>query len=151
MIVSNDLIIKSFDTGFQLSFWLSKVLIIKTKCSTIKSINTPKKLDSESCREMRWNEIELMKFHETWPWPRPNKKNYWILSKVSPCKLISLSDLEIFFLIWLAFLNPFPVWFSESYLRSTQQLHGLVLLVAAVRSEVMLSIVGSIKSLIPTF
>jgi hypothetical protein len=37
------LIIKSFDTGFQLSVWLSKGLIIKPKSSTIKSINTQKK------------------------------------------------------------------------------------------------------------
>jgi hypothetical protein len=35
--MSNDLIIKSFDTGFQLSVWLSKGLIIKPKSSTIKS------------------------------------------------------------------------------------------------------------------
>jgi hypothetical protein len=49
MIVSKDLIIKSFDTGFQLSVWLSNDLItwIKTKISTIKSINTKKKLDSD--------------------------------------------------------------------------------------------------------
>jgi hypothetical protein len=43
MIVSKDLIITSFDTGFQLSVWLSKDLIIKSKSSTIKSINTPQK------------------------------------------------------------------------------------------------------------
>jgi hypothetical protein len=45
MIVSKDLpvIIKSFDTGFQFSVWLSKVLIIQPKSSTIKSINTQQK------------------------------------------------------------------------------------------------------------
>ncbi len=43
MIVSKVWIIKSFDTLFQFSVWSSKDLIIKTKNSTIKSINTQKK------------------------------------------------------------------------------------------------------------
>jgi hypothetical protein len=42
--MSNDLIIKSFDTGFHLSVWLSKDLITNPqKRSTIKWINTPQK------------------------------------------------------------------------------------------------------------
>ena len=43
MIVSNDLRITSLILAFQLSVWLSKVLIIKAKSSIIESINTPKK------------------------------------------------------------------------------------------------------------
>jgi hypothetical protein len=49
--MSNDLIIKSFDTGFHLSVWLSKDLIIKSKISTIKSINT---LEAWECRGRLW-------------------------------------------------------------------------------------------------
>ncbi len=52
MIVSNDLIIKSFDTGFQLSVWLSKGLIINPKISTIKSIDTQIKVDSKPCNNI---------------------------------------------------------------------------------------------------
>ncbi len=48
MIVSNDLIIKSFDTGFHLFVWLSKCLIRKTKSSTIcrSIIDDVEKLDA---------------------------------------------------------------------------------------------------------
>ncbi len=49
------------------------------------------KMTSLNDREMKSNEMKLMKFHQTWPWPRPNTTIYWILSKVSPRKLISLS------------------------------------------------------------
>ena len=43
MIVSNDLIIKSLIQVFQICVWLWKGLIIKTKSSITKSINTPPK------------------------------------------------------------------------------------------------------------
>ncbi len=43
MILSDDLIIKSLILVFQLCVWLSKGLIIKTKSSIVKLINTPQK------------------------------------------------------------------------------------------------------------
>ncbi len=78
MIVSKDLIIKSFDTGFQLSVWLSKGLIIKSEISTIKSINTQKKLDSEPWSVYYESIKRKLKIRCIWVsvWWKTKNKNY---------------------------------------------------------------------------
>ncbi len=84
MIVSNDLIIKSFDTGFHLSVWLSKGLIIKPKSSTIKSINTQKK--GLRC----FSQVPVNCFSDVWMnWFFSKNTFHWITDYVNDISKIS--------------------------------------------------------------
>jgi hypothetical protein len=76
--ISKRLIIKGLDNQVQISVWLSNGLIIKTKHSIIKSINTPKKT---------WSEHLIYTSHIHWvvwgtgtPKDRDevNRKEFWV-------------------------------------------------------------------------